>query len=69
MHIHTPDISFFTTSNIHSIQIVNYSTSYCSIDNIDIYQFAYSDGTDGITQSLPIQTSIITTNEIQCFYL
>lgn len=45
---HTPDMSYFTTPNLHSIQIVNYSTSYCNIDNIDIEQFAYSDGTEGI---------------------
>lgn len=59
LHIHTFDESNLTA---HCIQRVNYSTSYCSIDNIDIYQFAYRDGTEGITQSQPIQTSITTTN-------
>lgn len=68
MHTHlTYHISRHPTFK-HSIQIVNYSTSYCNIHNIELKQFAYSNGTEGITQSLPIQTSVGTKMNYNVFY-
>lgn len=51
-HIRTPD-GRTSQQPTTSIQIQNYSTSFCSIDNIDIEQFAFSNGTEGNTVSGP----------------
>lgn len=61
MHIHTPDISKFTTPNIHSIQIVK--LQYKLLQNrliLTLNSLLIATALKEITQSLPKRTSITT---------